>query len=172
MEETNSQDTGVQESSPAPEATMSTEEMTQGLATLSADDLAAFGQELAGQPISSESENTTEEPDKKGQLKMNRQVEQEIDRTLDWLGKQEDIQVSPLFIETLCSKVGHLRTHRSVGHRNRYSYLVAISLMAALNIAVLIATLCVGQPVGGETYDSTDVIAREYGIGQSTQIAF
>lgn len=103
---------------------------------------------------------------------MNHKIEQEIDRTLSCLDASDSIQPSDFFLDSLSNKLSHLRTRRGIGYRNRSFYPVVILLMVLLNLTVLLASLGAGRSATDGIYDQDSVIANEYGIGQSSYVAF
>lgn len=105
-------------------------------------------------------------------MTMKHNIEQEIDKTLNCLGVDQDIQVSPLFVDMVSQKAGHLRTRRGVGYQSKAYYPVVILLMVGLNLAVLAANYRSQESATGETDDQIGVIASEYGIGQNSYMDF
>ena len=102
---------------------------------------------------------------------MKRNIQQQIDRTLECLGNQADIEVNPVFIDALSDKIAHLRTRRGLAYRSRAFYPVAALLMVMLNAAALMGYFGKQQPVSDQSYDALGVVASEYGIGQSSYAA-
>lgn len=103
---------------------------------------------------------------------MENRIEQEINKTLQYMGNDFDIQVSAVFAENLSSRIANMRVSRSVGYRNRAFYPVAIVLLVALNFAACLASFKGRQPVNNVSNNQVSVLANEYGIGQSSYMTF
>lgn len=103
---------------------------------------------------------------------MKTNIQQEIDKTLGCLGEQANIEVSPLFIDGLSEKIAHLRTRRGHAYRSRAFYPVVVLLMVGLNAAALMGYFGKQQSAGDQSYDPISVVASEYGIGQSSYMAY
>lgn len=107
----------------------------------------------------------------KGIMAMKRQIEQEIDQTLNCLGENSGIEVSDLFVDAVSSKICLLQTRRGIGYQNKAFYPVVIVLMVVFNFAILAASITPRQATA-QTDDPMSVIASEYGIGQEIDTAF
>jgi hypothetical protein len=103
---------------------------------------------------------------------MENRIEQEINRTLEYMSDSIDIQVSPLFAENLSSRIANMRVSSSLGYRNRALYPVAILLMVVLNFAALTASFTGQSQVNGGTDYQATLLASEYGIGQDNYMIF
>ncbi len=103
---------------------------------------------------------------------MENRIEQEINKTLKCMGESLDIQVSPLFAENVNSRIADMRVSRSVGHRSRAFYPVAILLMVVLNLTALMISFRGQQQVDTAVENQISVIASEYGIGQANYMIF
>ena len=102
---------------------------------------------------------------------MKRQIEQEIDLTLNCLNEFKDIQVSPVFMDTLSGKISHLQMHRNIGYQSGAFYPVVIMLLVVMNIAILVESFGKQRLESGQ-YDQTGIMVTEYGMGQNSYTAF
>lgn len=103
---------------------------------------------------------------------MDNRIENQINKTLECMGRDGDIEVSPLFTEKLSDRLAAMRVSRSIGYRNRTFYPVAIVLLIVLNLAITLASFKVKQSASSVSTSQTNVLASEYGIGQSKNMTF
>jgi len=103
---------------------------------------------------------------------MENRIEHQINKTLECLGRDVDIQVSPLFAEKLSNRLAAMRVSRIIGYRNRAFYPVAIVLLIVLNLATSLVSFKGQQPVNFVSNNQVSVLASEYGIGQGSYMIF
>lgn len=103
---------------------------------------------------------------------MKRNIEHEIDQTMNCLSESDSIQVSDLFIDAVSGKISGLHTRRGIAYRSRAFYPVIVLLMVGLNLAALLGLFGKRQSAQSQSYDPVSVMASEYGIGESSYSAF
>lgn len=103
---------------------------------------------------------------------MKTNIQHEIDKTLDCLGEQGNVEVSPAFVDAFSNKIGHLHARRNLGYRSRAFYPVIVLLMVMLNAAALMGYFGKQGSASEQSYDEVAVVASEYGVGQSSYTTF
>ncbi|MFC1765505.1 hypothetical protein ACFL6U_25965 [Planctomycetota bacterium] len=97
---------------------------------------------------------------------MKNRIQQEIDKTLDYLEEDLDIQVNPTFMQGLNSRMARLKITQAPAYRRRMSYPVVIVVLLMLNLGAGLLSVKARQPAADTSTSPESVLAQEYGLDQ------
>jgi len=97
---------------------------------------------------------------------MKNRIEQEINKTLQYMDNGIDIQISSDFAENISDRISNIKISRGLGYRNNIYYSLAIILLVILNLATLFINLKGQSQIDNTINNQTSVLANEYGISQ------
>jgi hypothetical protein len=103
---------------------------------------------------------------------MENRIEQEVNKTLECMGGDFGIQVSPVFTENLNRRMSDVRISRGAGFRSRSFYPVMISVVLVLNLAIGLTTFTGNKYNEGDADNQLSSLASEYGIGSNRYSSF
>lgn len=103
---------------------------------------------------------------------MDKRIEQEINKTLNCIEGNPDIQISPLFTENLNSKIASIKVSRITGYQSFVFYPALIVLLVILNFSTGFVSFKDHKQVNGSSNNQISILANEYGIGQNSDMTF
>ncbi|MBI9017740.1 MAG: hypothetical protein JEZ07_10830 [Phycisphaerae bacterium] len=103
---------------------------------------------------------------------MNKKIEKEIELTLQRLGDDTNIEVSPMFADMLNGKIAKMHTARGVDYRSKSFYPVIIILLVVMNISACVVSFTGNSQTDQSSDYQNSVLASEYSIGQNTFSSF
>ena len=103
---------------------------------------------------------------------MENRIEQEVNKTLECMGGDFEILVSPVFTENLNRRMSDVRISRGVGFRSRSFYPVMIAVVLVLNLAIGLTTFTGNKYNEDNADNQLSSLASEYGIGSNSYSAF
>ncbi|MCK4998968.1 MAG: hypothetical protein KAS23_05515 [Anaerohalosphaera sp.] len=103
---------------------------------------------------------------------MDKNIENEINLTLQCFGESSDINVAPSFIDNLTGRLDGIHPRRGPGYTNRSFYPVMIALMVVLNFTAFFVSYKGNLKTASASSSSTNVLAAEYSIGQNSLASF
>ena len=95
---------------------------------------------------------------------MQNRIEQEINKTLQYMDNGIDIQISSDFTENINNRISKIKISRSAGYRINIYYSLMIILLVILNLATLLINLKGQSQIDNTINNQTSVLANEYGI--------
>ena len=103
---------------------------------------------------------------------MDKNIENEINLTLQCLGDSDNVRVSSSFVDSMAHRLEGVHPRRGLGNTNRSFYSAIIALMVLLNITAFFVNLKSNQQAAPVSSSHADVLAEEYSIGQNSLASF
>ena len=103
---------------------------------------------------------------------MDKNIQNEINLTLQCLGESADIQVTPSFVDTLTGRLDGIHPRRGFAYPNRSFYPAMIALMVIFNLTAFFVSFKGNQQVVPASSSQVNVLAAEYSIGQNSLVSF
>jgi hypothetical protein len=101
---------------------------------------------------------------------MNKEIENEINRTLEHFNDGIDVQVSPLFAESISSRIRGVN-RPGKGRYSRAFYPTVIILLLLLNVSSGLLNLQKGR-ADISPQEKVSILASEYGMAQDDYLYF
>ncbi len=103
---------------------------------------------------------------------MKNRIEQEVNKTLECMGDDFEIQVSPGFAENLNRRISDGGISRGVSFRSRSFYPVMIVVVLVLNLAIGLTAFTGDKYNESGADNQLSSLASEYGMNSNNYSAF